>query len=259
MPDRPDFDPATPHPSRVWACLINQGGHFLESDRQAAEAYKQLFPGITDFAAASYGFYARALRYLVELRHDQFIDLGCGLPTRDNTHQRVQRIIPSARVMYADIDPLVGTHVDSLLSSTPEGRTAYVEVDMRDTDQVLQSAAAILDLKRPVALVFSDCLGHLDYADARGAVRRLTDALPSGSHVMLSHASDLDKVQQVAQEQYNAIPGGIPYHLRSVEKITAFFDGLDVEPPGLVPWADWRPDETTNDVRTGFGAVARIP
>ncbi|MFE5842093.1 SAM-dependent methyltransferase [Streptomyces niveus] len=260
MPERPAFDPRIPHPARVWACLIDEGGEYYESDREAAEEYKKSFPGIVAFARASRGFYSRALNYLLELQHDQFIDLGCGLPTRDNTHQRVQRVRPAGRVLYADVDPVVGLKRDALSSSTAEGSTDYAHVDMRDTDQVLAHAKTVLNLNRPVALLLSDCMGHLDYEEALEIVGRLTDALPSGSHLMLSHASDLDEVQRVAQEQYNAIPGGIPYHLRSVEKIAGLFDfdHLEMEPPGLMPWADWRPDETTNSVRTGYGAVARI-
>ncbi|MGW6460503.1 SAM-dependent methyltransferase [Streptomyces sp. NPDC055078] len=263
MTDDPQrrIDTSVAHSARVWNYWLGGKDHYT-ADQVAGDAYREVCPRIEIFAQESRGFLRRTVTHLAaEAGMTQFLDLGSGLPTTDNTHEVAQRIAPAARVVYVDHDPLVLLHVHGLLTSTPEGATAYVEADMRDTDAVIDGAARTLDLTRPVALVISDVLGHIvDFDEALALVARLVGRLPSGSHLALSHADAADAEHAAAQDAYNA-SGAVPYILRSPEQIVRFFDGLELVDPGFVSWPNWRPDATTTSTteRAGWGAVARIP
>ncbi|MFD9720107.1 SAM-dependent methyltransferase [Streptomyces sp. NPDC059076] len=258
---QPRIDTSVAHSARVWNYWLGGKEHY-PADRIAGDAYREAFPLIEVMAKESRAFLRRTVTYLAaEAGMRQFLDLGAGLPTTDNTHEVAQRIAPDARVVYVDHDPLVLLHVQALLSSTPEGATSYIEVDMRDTPKVLAGAAETLDLSEPVALVISDVLGHIvDFEEALALVARLVAALPSGSHLALSHANADSPAQAAAQDAYNS-SGAIPYVFRTPEQIARFFDALDLVEPGLVSWPNWRPDATTGKAteRAGWGAVARIP
>ncbi|PVE11936.1 SAM-dependent methyltransferase [Streptomyces scopuliridis] len=263
MPDETPrrIDTSVPHSARIWNYWLGGKDHFA-ADQEAGDAYREVFPLIETFARESRGFLRRSVTYLAaEAGMTQFLDLGAGLPTVNNTHEVAQRIAPGARVVYVDHDPLVLLHVHALLTSTAEGATAYIEADMRDTDAVLDGAAETLDMSRPVALVISDVLGHIvDFDEALALVKRLVDRLPSGSCLALSHAAAADEGHAAAQETYNA-SGAVPYILRTSEQIARFFDGLELVEPGVVSWPHWHPDATTTSVaeRGGWGGVARIP
>ncbi|MFJ1580931.1 SAM-dependent methyltransferase [Streptomyces sp. NPDC088147] len=263
MPDETPrrIDTTVPHSARIWNYWLGGKDHF-SADQVAGDAYREVFPLIETFARESRGFLRRSVTYLAaEAGMRQFLDLGAGLPTVNNTHEVAQRIAPTARVVYVDHDPLVLLHVHALLTSTAEGATAYIEADMRDTDAVLDGAAETLDMARPVALVISDVLGHIvDFDEALALVKRLVDRLPSGSYLALSHAAAADEGHAAAQETYNA-SGAVPYILRTPEQIARFFDGLELVEPGVVSWPHWHPDATTTSVaeRGGWGGVARIP
>ncbi|MFE4533664.1 SAM-dependent methyltransferase [Streptomyces scopuliridis] len=263
MPDETPrrIDTSVPHSARIWNYWLGGKDHFA-ADQEAGDAYREVFPLIEAFARESRGFLRRSVTYLAaEAGMTQFLDLGAGLPTVNNTHEVAQRIAPGARVVYVDHDPLVLLHVHALLTSTAEGATAYIEADMRDTDAVLDGAAETLDMSRPVALVISDVLGHIvDFDEALALVKRLVDRLPSGSYLALSHAAAADEGHAAAQETYNA-SGAVPYILRTPEQIARFFDGLELVEPGVVSWPHWHPDATTTSAaeRGGWGGVARIP
>ncbi|MFB6978311.1 SAM-dependent methyltransferase [Streptomyces scopuliridis] len=263
MPDETPrrIDTSVPHSARIWNYWLGGKDHFA-ADQEAGDAYREVFPLIEAFARESRGFLRRSVTYLAaEAGMTQFLDLGAGLPTVNNTHEVAQRIAPGARVVYVDHDPLVLLHVHALLTSTAEGATAYIEADMRDTDAVLDGAAETLDMSRPVALVISDVLGHIvDFDEALALVKRLVDRLPSGSCLALSHAAAADEEHAAAQETYNA-SGAVPYILRAPEQIARFFDGLELVEPGVVSWPHWHPDATTTSAaeRGGWGGVARIP
>ncbi|MEV4971071.1 SAM-dependent methyltransferase [Streptomyces scopuliridis] len=263
MPDETPrrIDTSVPHSARIWNYWLGGKDHFA-ADQEAGDAYREVFPLIEAFARESRGFLRRSVTYLAaEAGMTQFLDLGAGLPTVNNTHEVAQRIAPGARVVYVDHDPLVLLHVHALLTSTAEGATAYIEADMRDTDAVLDGAAETLDMSRPVALVISDVLGHIvDFDEALALVKRLVDRLPSGSCLALSHAAAADEEHAAAQETYNA-SGAVPYILRTPEQIARFFDGLELVEPGVVSWPHWHPDATTTSAaeRGGWGGVARIP
>ncbi|AXK35970.1 SAM-dependent methyltransferase [Streptomyces armeniacus] len=257
----PEINTAVAHSARVWNYWLG-GKDNYPADHAAGDAYSSKYPLITTFAQESRDFLRRTVTYLAgEAGVRQFLDLGAGLPTADNTHQIAQRIAPDSRVVYVDHDPLVLLHVHVLLTSTPEGASDYVQADMRDTDIVLEGAAKTLDMERPVGVVINDVLGHIvDWDDALSLVHRLMDRLPSGSYLALSHSTASDEEHRAVQEEYNN-SGAIPYIFREPEQTIAFFDGLDLVEPGMVSWPNWRPDEKTGRTteRAGWGAVGRKP
>jgi hypothetical protein len=176
------IDTSVPHSARIWNYWLG-GKDNYEVDRVAGDQYREVFPGIVDIARASRQFLARAVGHLVrEVGIRQFLDIGTGLPTEENTHEIAQRVAPESRVVYVDNDPLVLLHAHALLTSTPEGRTEYIEGDLHDPEGILAQAAHTVDFTRPVGLILSGILGHIaDYDEARSIVRRLMAALPSGS------------------------------------------------------------------------------
>ncbi|MGK5496791.1 SAM-dependent methyltransferase [Streptomyces sp. URMC 125] len=258
----PRIDTSVPHSARVWNYWLG-GKDYYPADKRAGDAYREVFPGIELLARASRGFLVRSIRHMAgEAGLRQFLDVGTGLPTADNTHQVAQRVAPESRVVYVDHDPLVLAHARALLTSTPQGATAYVDADLRHPDTVLAEAARTLDLEQPVGLIFSGTLGHIpDYDEARSIVRRLLAALPSGSFLSLNEGADTYEAANRAQETYNS-SGAIPYVLRPVERIAGFFDGLELVEPGLVPCPYWRPDrKPAGDPaeEVNHGAVGRKP
>ncbi|MFJ8588274.1 SAM-dependent methyltransferase [Streptomyces sp. NPDC093595] len=238
---RARIDTSKPHSARFWNYFVGGKDHY-EVDRELGDHIKEIFPGLVDVARASRRFLGRAVRHLAEERGiRQFLDIGTGLPTADNTHEVAQRVAPDARIVYVDNDPLVLAHARALLTSTPQGRTAYVDADLYRPDAVVEAAAATLDLSRPVGLVILNTLGHVaDHAEARRLVSRLMAALPSGSHLVIGDSTATSEGMVAASEAYNA-SGAVPYHVRSVEEIAGFFEGLDLVEPGIVPVTRWRP------------------
>lgn len=236
------IDTSVPHSARIWNYWLGGKDNFA-IDQQAGDHYARLFPGIFDLAQAERAFLGRAIRHLVsEAGIRQFLDVGTGLPTEDNTHQVAQALAPDSRVVYVDNDPLVLAHANALLISTPEGATDYIDADMRNPDRILAQAAGLLDFEQPVALLFMGVLGHItDHDEARSIVSRLMDALPPGSYLALNDGANTNDAFNQAQQSYDDT-GAVPYRLRSPQRITQFFDGLHVIEPGIVPIPLWRPD-----------------
>jgi O-methyltransferase involved in polyketide biosynthesis len=261
----PEIDTSVPHSARIWNYWLG-GKDNYPVDRAAGDQYREVFPEIVDVARASRQFLTRAVRYLAgEAQVRQFLDIGTGLPTADNTHEVAQRVAPDARVVYVDNDPLVLTHARALLTSTPQGVTAYIDADLHDPDTILEAAAQTLDFTQPTALMLMGILGHVgDHDEARSIVQRLLDALPSGSYLALNDGTDvISKAFARAQQRYNE-SGALPYHLRRPEQIAGFFDGLELVEPGLVSVPRWRPDPTdaSGDPPAevdAFGGVGRKP
>jgi hypothetical protein len=256
------IDTSVPHSARIWNYWLG-GKDNYPVDEEAGDAYTAVFPGIVTIARSSRAFLRRTITYLVaEAGIRQFLDIGTGLPTADNTHEVAQRIAPECRIVYVDNDPMVLTHARVLLYSTPEGATDYVDADVLDPDRVLAAAARTLDLTRPTALILSNILGHIaDFDQARSVVTRLMDALPSGSHLSINDGSrGVDPVFEQAQDAYNE-SGAVPYNLRTVEQITTFFDGLDLIDPGVVSVPHWRPDPGSSAAEpvAEHGGLARKP
>ncbi|MEV0174708.1 SAM-dependent methyltransferase [Streptomyces sp. NPDC050803] len=258
---RARIDTTKPHSARFWNYFVG-GKDNYPVDREIGDHIKEIFPGLVDVAVTSRHFLGRAVRYLAgEQGVRQFLDIGTGLPTADNTHEVAQRVAPDARIVYVDNDPIVLAHANALLTSTPEGRTAYLDADLYDPDAVLKAAAGTLDLSQPVALMILNTLGHVeDHGRAVALIQRLMSGLPSGSYLVISDSTSTSEGMIAASEAYNA-SGAVPYYVRSVEEIAAFFDGLDLVEPGVVPVTDWRPESAapTAPAVDAYGAVGRKP
>ncbi|MEU1179939.1 SAM-dependent methyltransferase [Streptomyces sp. NPDC005820] len=256
------IDTSVPHSARIWNYWLG-GKDNYPVDKEAGDAYTAVFPGIVTIARSSRAFLKRTITHLVaEAGIRQFLDVGTGLPTAENTHQVAQRIAPETRIVYVDNDPMVLAHARTLLYSSPEGATAYVDADVLDPERILAAAAETLDLSRPTALILSNILGHVaDHDEARSVVDRLMGALPSGSHLSVNDGSlGIDPVFERAQNAYNE-SGAVPYNLRTPEQITSFFDGLELLEPGVVPVPLWRPEAGSPEPQVigEHGGLARKP
>ncbi|RCG27295.1 SAM-dependent methyltransferase [Sphaerisporangium album] len=260
-PVPPRVDASVPHSARIWNYLLG-GKDNYPVDRQAGDRVRAVFPDMAEIALRSREMLTRVVRHLAgEAGIRQFLDIGSGLPAVDNTHEVAQRVAPDARVVYVDNDPLVLVHAHALLTSTPEGATDYIEADVRDPGRVLSEAARTLDFGRPTALMLMGILGLVpDHDEARSIVNRLMDALPSGSYLALYDGADTDPAYVEAMRRHGAGPGVVPYTPRSPELIAAYFDGLTLLEPGVVPVTRWRPDPggETREIACA-GGVARKP
>jgi O-methyltransferase involved in polyketide biosynthesis len=182
----------------------------------------------------------------------QFLDIGTGLPTADNTHEVAQRVAPQSRIVYVDNDPLVLVHARALLTSSPEGATDYIDADVHDPDTILAEASRTLDFSQPVALMMLGILGHVtDYDEARSIVNRLVAALPSGSHLVLNDGTNVIRREARDEATQVTIQAGTPYIPRTPEQIAGFFDGLELVELGVVSTTRWQ--------RPGAGVAADVP
>jgi O-methyltransferase involved in polyketide biosynthesis len=237
----PSFDPGVPNPARMWNYWLGGKDNFA-ADRDAAERVLQVMPSMPLIARAARLFLIDAVYQLAD-RHGvrQFLDIGTGLPTADNTHHVAQRVAPESRIVYVDHDPVVLSHAQALLTSSPEGQTDYIQADLRDTDTILAGAARTLDFSQPVAVLLIAILHFIPDADnPYGIVARLMDAVPSGSYLVMAHAAS-DIAPEASAEMarlYNGM-SPVPITPRSREQVARFFDGLDMAPPGLVPISQW--------------------
>jgi SAM-dependent methyltransferase len=253
----PEIDTSVPHSARIWNYWLG-GKDNYPVDQDAGDAFCEIFPGIVDIARSSRYLLARMIRFLAEAGITQFLDVGTGLPTVDNTHEVAQRLVPAARVVYVDNDPLVLAHARALLTSTPEGVTNYIDADLRDPGRILRLSESTLDLTRPVGLMLMGILGHVTGYDlARGIVVRLMEALPSGSYLCLYDSTDTSEASIEAHRRYNE-GGSVPYHLRSPEQLAGFFEGLELVEPGIVPVPRWRPEVTPLDAAATVDAYCGV-
>ena len=248
-----------PHSARVWNYWLGGKDNFA-ADRAVGDQVKAVFPEIVDAARHTRGFLRRAVTYLAaEQGIRQFLDVGTGLPTADNTHDVAQRVAPEARIVYVDNDPLVLVHARALLTSTAEGVTQYIDSDLADTDDVVRAAGETLDFSQPIALLMFGVMGHVeDPTRARAIVQALVSRLAPGSYLAMSDGTATSERVIESHRQYNE-SGAVPYHLREVSDFSAFFDGLELVDPGVVPIPHWRPDTDTDVDVDGYAAVARKP
>jgi hypothetical protein len=238
------LDVGVAHIARVYNYWLGGKDHFA-ADRAAGEATTSVYPGIRMSARANRAFLARVVRYLAEVEGiRQFLDIGTGLPTANNTHEVAQAAAPRSRIVYVDNDPLVLAHARALLTSSPEGVTAYLDADLRDTGKILREAAETLDFSRPVAVMLIAVLHYIPgLAEARDIVAELLAAIPPGSFIAVSHAgSDLFPHEIAAFEKsLNEHLPGDRHVARPREDVARFFEGTTLLKPGVVPVSDWRP------------------
>jgi S-adenosyl methyltransferase len=262
-----EIDTTVPVSARIWNYWLGGKDHY-PVDREAGDQFASFYPGIFEEARASRYFIARVVRYLAgEAGIRQFLDIGTGLPSHDNTHEIAQRVAPDARIVYVDNDPLVLSHARALLTSSAASSTDYIHADLYEPEALLRLAREKLDFARPVAIMLMGILGHIgdpaqdDDRVAQSIVSTLKAALPSGGYLAIYDSSDVDPGLNDALHKYNE-SGAVPYRVRRGAQIARFFDGLELVEPGVVPVQFWRPDHSPFDPppeMTNVGGVARKP
>jgi hypothetical protein len=255
-----DFDTSVAHPARIWDYWLGGKDNFA-ADRAAAEKVLEVSPVVARIARADRAFLAQVVRYLVtEAGIRQFLDIGTGLPTANNTHEVAQRVAPESRIVYVDNDPIVLAHARALLTSDPRGATAYIDADLRDTERILAGAARTLDFGQPVAVTLLGILLFIpDDEDPWGIVAQLMNAVVPGSFLAISHGASDIRQDAVAEgtARYNE-RSAVPLTLRSRAEITRFFTGLDLVSPGVVPIDRWQPDAAGPVSPSGLPAYAAL-
>jgi SAM-dependent methyltransferase len=259
------IDTTVAHPARRYDYLLGGKDNFA-ADRESGDRMLMAIPAVRTGAMENRAFLRRAVTYLTaQAGIRQFLDVGTGIPTSPNTHQLAQGIAPDAHVVYVDNDPIVLAHARALLTSTPQGATAYLDADLRRPEDILTHPDLLrtLDLSQPVALMLIAVLHFIpDAEDAHGLVARLVRALAPGSYLVMSHGTyDFLPTRTVSQlEQVVSAEG---FHPRPKAEFAAFFDGLDPVDPGFVSIAEWRaenePKPRPTNLEVGcYGAVARV-
>ncbi len=262
-----EVDTSRPHSARMYDYFLGGKNHFA-ADRETADRVSEAMPGVRTGARENRAFLGRGVRYLAEeagIR--QFLDIGTGLPTTNSVHEVAQAAAPSARVVYVDNDPLVLAHAQALLTSSPEGKTAYIHADLRNPAEILSSPAAqsVLDFSQPVALILVAVLHFLADADQPAKiVATLRDALPPGSYLLASHATAEHNPEGAAKGGRAYQGGGVPIYPRDSGRFAdVAFAGMDLVPPGVVLVSEWRrtgvgPVPLPHEVNS-YGGIARKP
>jgi hypothetical protein len=240
------IDTSRAQPARMYDYCIGGKNHFA-ADREVADDALASWPAGRIGLRENRRFLGRAVGYLAaQAGIRQFLDIGSGLPTTANVHEIAQDADPACRVVYVDNDPMVLIHARALLSSSPEGRIAYVQGDLRDPVEILASPAvrSVLDFGQPVALMLIAVLHFLEDADQPGAVlATLLDALPPGSYLAATHLTLEHDPEGVGGGQRVYHRAGLPMRARdSGEFARLAFSGLDLVPPGVVLASEWRPE-----------------
>lgn len=231
-----------PHTARIWNYWLGGKDNFA-ADREVGDRVRKIFPVVIELARADRLFLGRAVRYVAaEAGIRQFLDIGTGLPSQDNTHEVAQRVAPESRIVYVDNDPLVLVHARALLTSSAEGATDYIEADLHDPDTILQQAAKTLDFSQPVAIMLLGIMHFIsDDDELQRIIDRLLAAVPSGSHVAVANTTTAVNGETTAEAvrvwNLDAEP---KLKLRTPERIAEFFDGLEVVEPGWVSCSRWR-------------------
>jgi nucleotide-binding universal stress UspA family protein len=258
-----EIDTSRPHPARMYDWYLG-GKDNYPVDEEMGRQMLALDPRVPVMARVNRAFMHRATRWLAKNGVRQFLDVGTGIPTEPNLHQVAQHIAPDARVVYCDNDPIVLAHAAALLRSTSEGVTEYLQADVRDPASIVEGARKILDFDRPVALSLVALLHFISDEDgAHELVDRLLAELPSGSYLMMTHATADFTPEESAAATEKLKAAGVTLALRSREEFTRFFDGLDLVDPGVAIVPDWHPElgdpvpGQDDGVIPGYGAVGR--
>lgn len=257
-----------PHSARIYDYWLGGKDHF-DIDRRIGEQVIQAEPEMIEMMQQNRAFLGRAVNYLVrECGIRQFLDIGTGLPTADNTHEVAQRVAPDSRIVYVDNDPIVLVHARALLASTSEGATDYIDADVREPRKILAATAKTLDLGKPVAVMLLGVLSHIaEDSDAQSIVETLMGAACSGSYLAISvntnviHPTRMER----AAAAYNEAFGRPPVYLHTPDRLAAFFTGMELVEPGVVPGPQWKPRPAESPLEDGtpeldlFVGVARKP
>jgi hypothetical protein len=258
-----DLDTSVAHVARVYDYWLGGKDNFA-ADRAAGEQAIQAYPDIVYSVRANRAFLARTVRYLAgEAGIHQFLDIGTGIPTANNTHEVAQDVAPGSNVVYVDNDPVVLTHARALLVSGEQGRTNYIDADLRDTGRILAEAAQTLDFSRPVAIMLMAILQHIDEAeDPYAIVDSLLAAVPPGSYLAISHpAADIETeaMAQMAERLNKLMAEKVTF--RNRQQVARFFEGLELVEPGMVRVQEWRPasEIEAKSPAALWGGVGRKP
>ena len=257
----PNLDTSVPHIARVYDYWLGGKDNFA-ADRELGDRTLQAYPNLVYSVRANRAFLARAVRFLAaEAGIRQFLDIGTGIPTANNTHEVAQRAAPAARIVY--VDPIVLSRARALLTSSPEGACAYLDADLRDPETILAQAAGTLDFSRPVAVMLFTVLQFvLDDAEAGAIVHQLADACVPGSFIAISHpASDIDTEQHTEMVRRLTQSVAEKVALRDRAGVTRLFAGLELVEPGVVRAPEWRPNSDIEAASPAvlWGGVARKP
>jgi len=259
----PKVDTSVAHIARIYDYWLGGKNHFA-ADREAGDEAVRAYPDMHMSVRQNRAFLQRAVRYLAGAGIRQFLDIGTGLPSADNTHEVAQAVAPDSRVVYVDNDPIVLAHARALLTSSPEGVTGYLDADARETGTIITEAGKLLDFGQPVAVMLIAVL-HLipEEDDPYQIVADLLAAVPSGSYLVVSHvASDLQRqspginaaAARLSQVMFQRVTA------RSQDQVLKLFNGLEILEPGIVPVQDWRPDGPQEGIRSAMrGGIGRKP
>ena len=258
-----EIDTSKPHAARIYDYLLGGKDHFA-IDRETAEKGIKLIPTGRTPARENRAFLGRAVRYLVaEAGIRQFLDIGTGIPSANNTHEVAQSVAQDSRIVYVDNDPIVLTHARALLTSDPVGATDYIDADLREPEQILAGAAQVLDYGRPVAVMLMAILQHLHTEDdPYKVVAALMAAMPPGSYLALSHpAKDInaEAMAKMAETLNKMMAEKVTF--RDRPEVARFFEGLELVEPGMVQASKWRPatDAEAASPAALWAGVARKP
>ena len=237
------IDTSVAHVARVYDYWLGGKDNFT-ADRVAGEQAIHAYPDIVYSVRANRAFLARTVRYLAkDAGIRQFLDIGTGIPTANNTHEVAQSAAPGCSVVYVDNDPVVLAHARALLVSGEQGHTSYIDADLRDAGRILAEAALTLDFSQPVAIMLMAILQHIDDAeDPYRIVSTLLGAVPSGSYLVISHpAADIETeaMAQMAERLNKLMAEKVTFRTRP--QVARFFDGLELAEPGMVRVQEWRP------------------
>jgi hypothetical protein len=259
----PPLDTEVAHIARVYDYWLGGKDNYA-ADRVAGEAALEAYPDLVSSVRANRAYLARVVRYLAgEAGIRQFLDIGTGIPTANNTHEVAQEVAPDSRIVYVDNDPIVLAHARALLTSNKAGATDYVDADLRDVDAIVQQAMGTLDFSAPVAVMLIAVL-HLigDDEDPHGVVSNLMSAVPPGSYLALSHvASDIEPEKMAAMRDHLNRLVAQKGTYRTRDEVTRFFHGLELVEPGMVRIQQWRPDSEiqAKSAAAMWGGVGRKP
>ncbi|ASU80109.1 hypothetical protein CDG81_19655 [Actinopolyspora erythraea] len=247
-PELGEFDAHTPNIARMYDYFLGGSANFV-ADREAAEQLLRAFPGNVEWTHINRAFLGRAVRACAEAGIDQFLDLGSGIPTKGNVHEIAQQVNPAARVAYVDIETIAVNHARQLLADNP--LVTMTQADITDPGAVLRAPGVteLLDFGRPIAVLAVAILDIIDVADPAALVAAYRDVCVPGSALVISHSAMLDISEEEvggAQEVFETTTTPT-LRTRDHGEVLEMFAGYDLLDPGVVPSAQWRPDEPISE------------